>query len=178
MKKLQVLISLAVAAGAACSAAESPRFQLFGGYSVDFSRVPASGLSVYRGWNASAAYRIGSRFSLATDVSGHYGRENEVVDVRIHRIAFGPRFTLREGRIEPFVEALVGVSRLHAGSGGPGLSRNTLAVLAGGGTDVRITRRWSLRLQYDYVRQRFFNEQPHGGRLSAGLVFEFGSIIK
>jgi hypothetical protein len=166
---------LAFAAVAACSAAELPPVQIFGGYTVDFSRVPASGVSAYRGWNASAAWRIRSRFSLVADISGHYGRENEVVDIRVNRMAFGPRFTLCQGRIEPFVEALFGVSRLHAESGGPELTKNTFAVLAGGGVDVRITRRWSLRpIQFDYIRQRFFNEQPHGGRISAGLVFEIG----
>jgi hypothetical protein len=155
-------------------AEEAPRMQAFGGYSVETMRSPNSGISLYHGWNASVARRLFWKVSLAADFAGHYGRENEVVDTRVHTFLFGPRVTLHDGRISPFVHVLFGVSRLRADSGGPVFTANAFTLSAGGGVDVRVSRRWSVRLfQLDYLRRQFFGEAANGGRIAGGLVFRF-----
>jgi hypothetical protein len=173
--KLRLVVFVLAAASLPLSADEASHAQVFGGYSANVLRAPASGASIYSGWNASAAYPFRWKVSAVADFAGYYGRENEVVDTSVHTFLFGPRLTLHDGRISPFVHVMFGVSRLRANSGGPVLTRNAFTIAAGGGVDLRISHRWSVRVvQFDYVRQSFFNEAPDGGRLSAGVVFRFG----
>jgi hypothetical protein len=149
--------------------------QVYGGYSVETLRSPDGGCSRYNGWNASIARKLFSKVSLVADVGGHYGREFEVVDNRVHTFLFGPRLTLNDGRIAPFVHVLFGVSRLTSDAGGPVWSWNAFTLGAGAGVDVRITRRWSVRaFQIDYLKRQFFGEPADGGRISGGVVFRFG----
>jgi len=149
--------------------------QISGGYSVETLRSPDGGWSHYNGWSASFARRILWKVSLAADLGGHYGREFEVVDNRVHTFLFGPRVTLHDGRIAPFVHVLLGVSRLTSDAGGPVFSENAFTWGGGGGVDVRINRHWSARVfQIDYLNRQFFGEPADGGRISAGVVFRFG----
>jgi hypothetical protein len=149
--------------------------QVFGGYSAETLRSPDGGCSRYDGWNVSVTRRLFWKISLLADVAGYYGREFAVVDNRVHTFLFGPRVTLHDGRISPFVEVLFGVSRLGSDAGGPVLSVNAFTLGAGGGVDLRITRQWSVRmLQIDYLRRQFFGEPVDGGRISGGVVFHFG----
>lgn len=156
-------------------AEESSRVQGYGGFATEVLRAPSSGASNYYGWNASAAYRVGWKLSAVADVAGYYGRENEVVNTSVHTFLFGPRLTLHDGRISPFVQVLVGTSRLHADSGGPAVTATAFTFAAGCGVDLRLTHRLSLRLaEFDYERRRFFGETPDGGRVSAGIVVRLG----
>jgi hypothetical protein len=149
--------------------------QVFGGFSAETLRAPDGGCSHYNGWNASFARTLFWNVSLVADLGGHYGREYEVIDNRVHTLLFGPRLALHNGRVTPFVHVLFGVSRLKADAGGPALSVNTFTLGAGGGVDLRMTRRWSVRmLQIDYLRRQFFGEPQEGGRISGGVVFHFG----
>lgn len=168
--------ALAIAAVLACwplTAAELPRVQVFGGYSFESLHGPDNSWSGYHGWNASAAVRVYGNLSALADAGGHYGREMEVVDNSVHTLLFGPRMNLRRGRISPFVHTLFGVSRLRADSGGPAFVENAFTFAAGGGVDLRVTRRLSARLlQADYLRRRFFGQNPDLFRVSAGLVLQ------
>jgi hypothetical protein len=173
--KIVLVFCILAAASLPLSADEVSRAQVFGGYSANVLRAPASGASIYSGWNASTAYPLKWKVSAVADFAGYYGRENDVVNTSVHTFLLGPSLTLHDGRISPFVHVMFGASRLRADSGGPVLTRNAFTIAAGGGVDLRISHRWAVRMvQFDYVRQRFFNEVPHGGRLSAGVVFRFG----
>jgi len=159
----------------AMHAQETPTTQIFAGFSTEATRAPNGGCSLYDGWNASIARKFFWRVSLVADFGGHYGRENEVVDNSVHTFLFGPRVTLHNGRIVPFVQTLFGVSHLRADAGGPVLGVNAFTLAAGGGVDLRINRRWAIRmLQIDYFHREFFGEPPHAGRISGGLVYHFG----
>jgi len=73
---------------------------------------------------------------------------------------FGARYFYRgkfRGSITPFAEALVGGSRLDTTiSGGGTTSTNCISYKAGGGVDVRIGRRWVVRvIDVDYYRTSF-----------------------
>jgi hypothetical protein len=157
------------------AAAEMRSLEVFGGFSAEAVRSPNGGCSPYNGWNVSVARRMFWKVSLVADFGGHYGRENEVVDNHVHTFLFGPRLALHNGRIAPFVHVLFGMSRLTADSGGPVFTVNAFALGTGGGVDLRITRRWSVRMiQIDYLRRRHFGEPPDAGRVSGGVVFHFG----
>jgi hypothetical protein len=156
-------------------AQETSSMQVFGGYSAETLRGPDGGCSRYSGWNASVARRLFWKVSFVADIGGHYGREHEVVENRVHTFLSGPRVTLHNGRITPFVQVLFGLSRLRADAGGPVLSMNAFTLGAGGGADLRITRRWSVRMiQMEYLRREWFGEPRNGGRIAGGMVFHFG----
>jgi hypothetical protein len=154
---------------------DAPRLQVFGGYSVGSIQAPYQGASLYRGWNASVEQRVFWKISAVADFAGHYGTENELVKNRIHSASFGPKLTLRNGRISPFVHALFGASRMSADAGGPAFTSTSFTMTAGCGVDYRITPRLAVRLfQADYVKRQFFGEAPHGARFSAGVVLRLG----
>jgi hypothetical protein len=138
-------------------------------------QVPYQGYSLYKGWNTSLEGRLFRRLSAVADFAGHYGVENGVVNNRIHSFLFGPKVTLLNKRISPFVHALFGASRMRADAGGPAFSANGFTMAAGFGVDYRVSTRISVRLvQADYVRRQFFGEGPDGARFSTGVVIRLG----
>lgn len=175
MKRFLIAAVLSSLPLAPLRAGEGSPVQVFGGYSVETLRAPDGGCSRYNGWNASVARRLFWNVSVVADFAGHYGREYEVVDNHVHTFLVGPRLTLHTGRIAPFIHVLFGMSRLSSNAGGPVLSVNAFALGVGGGIDLGITRRWSVRLfQTEYLRRQFFGEPAGGGRISGGVVFHFG----
>lgn len=118
------------------------------------------------------------------------GKNPLVAPLNLVTITFGPRYTLfPDQRVSVFGEALVGEAHgFHSlfayGSGpvaspanGTTTSANSLAVQAGGGIDLRLTRRFAIRvIQADYLRTQL----PNGGtnlqnnlRLAAGIDLRF-----
>lgn len=115
------------------------------------------------------------KLSVVAHADGHYGQEMMVVDNQVHTFLFGPHVTLWRKRISPFVHTLFGVTRLRADSGGPVYADSAFTLAAGGGADLRITRRLSVRLlQADYLRRRFFDQNPDHFRVSGGVVLQVG----
>lgn len=114
-------------------------------------------------------------------------------DIRDHLFVAGPRMKAGEGRVSVFGHALAGVARssengtitavCDQGLCEPVVVRReytdtSLALVFGGGVDIRLTDRVSLRpVQADYVlTQLGISGNPstqHNLRLSAGLVFRF-----
>ena len=105
-------------------------------------------------------------------------------------VTFGPRYTfapkLGKRRVSVFAQALVGEANgfhsLFATGTGPAIppngttdSANSLAVQAGGGLDVRVTRRFSVRaFEADYLRTQLpngSNNTQSNVRFAAGVVF-------
>jgi opacity protein-like surface antigen len=175
---------------------ETPRYEIFGGYS--YSRLATSSVQVgrstnFHGWNASVTRNINSWFGVVADVSGHYSSESFSEGFFLTNSAnllayrFGPKFA-RRGRITPFAQALVGGVRFHReGIDFPGQSgqraegtTNGISITAGGGLDIQATDSLALRVvqaEYsfhnvsDTIGQLVGNMR--GVRLSFGLVFRF-----
>ena len=176
---------------------ETPRYEVFGGYSysrLEDSSVSLGGGTNFHGWNASVARNINRWFGLVADVSGHYSSETFSEGYFLTNSAnllayrFGPKFS-RRGRITPFAQALAGGVRFHReGIDFPGQSgrhaegtSNGLAIAAGGGLDVQATDSLAFRVvQAEYT---FYNVSDtigpsivgnmRGVRLSFGLLFRF-----
>ncbi len=90
---------------------------------------------------------------------------------------FGPRLSFgSHGRVFPFVQALFGGERLTAGVTGVGSgSTNALAITAGGGADITLTRHVSLRaIQVEYLYTHDSGASQNSVRLQSGLVWRFG----
>jgi hypothetical protein len=166
---LLLLLSLQV------SAQETPKAEVFGGYSY------AGGN--FHGWNASVTGNVNKWFGVAGDFSGHYGGsvDEDSFDERqrVHSYHFGPRFAARRKRATVFAHALFGASNLKTELTGFGqrfvFSDTGFSLVAGGGLDIRVNDRVAVRaFQLDYLRVRFFGETENRGRLAFGIVFRFG----
>ena len=166
---------------------------------------PAKNLN---GWELSGTANITSWFSVEGSVAGVYGSAHEVrtvptsyssdtftVDTNAHVYTFlgGPRVELPHGRVTPFAHVLAGAATVRQPAGGtysflvtPGphvfgdYRQTAFAFTAGGGVNVRLTDRLSIRaIQLDYLRTQL--DEPtgttgqNGVRMATGLVFTFGS---
>jgi hypothetical protein len=168
--------------------AQTPRFDLFGGYSFLHERGDLNS----HGWNVAATWNFHRYFGLTADIAGHYRSDSRVVPVttpvlvsartRVHSFTFGPTFALHNRtRLIPFAHALIGLNRLTVETSGTlpssSSSVNNYSHNLGGGLDVRITRRFAVRAaQLDVNVVRF----PGGFwqdnfRYSTGIVVRFGS---
>ena len=91
---------------------------------------------------------------------------------------FGPRIYLRSRSAHgpiPFVEGLVGGTRVDVTAGGSTTSQNGLTYKGGGGVDLNISQHLSARLvNADYYRVPFLTGSQNNYSFSAGIIFRFG----
>ena len=136
---------------------------VFGGYSHRWNA------NAIHGWNASLPGNVTNHMALVADFSGYYWSDSYAASSyqseyqsRNYSFLFGPRYvhTIQK-RWTPFAHALVGLER-DTGEGwysigstrtfyGPS-SSHMLALAFGGGIDIRVSNRISVRaLQLDGV---------------------------
>ncbi|HVO57036.1 MAG TPA: outer membrane beta-barrel protein [Dongiaceae bacterium] len=180
---LLALVSLFGAPGA--RAQSLPRFDLFAGYS--YVRETPSTADTYgfnlHGGNAEFVVN-GNRWVSAVADFGGYHASNVLgsgVDGTMSTYLFGPRLSFRRiPRVTPFAQILLGGAHLSGGSGlGFSSTNSSFALAAGGGLDLKLSRRFSFRpIEVNYLLTRF-NEFGFGAqnqnnvRLSTGFVFHF-----
>ena len=130
---LALLLSAAVAV-----AQDSPKLQVFGGYSLmhfDTGGLSGSDLDSafgatpgtfslknnFSGWNAELQYNASSWLGAVADMSGNYGTPISMVSgtglpgapsTQSYSFLFGPVVQPSVGKLRPFVHALFGVNRL------------------------------------------------------------------
>ncbi len=174
MKKLWFITGWLLLVTLPTLAQESPKVEVFGGYS--------NVLGDLHGWNASVAGNLNCWAGLVADFSGHYSKLNEdgaTEKIRTHTFLFGPQFSLRRSRVVPFTHVLLGTARIKAEATELGriftFSDTTFGLAVGGGLDIGLNQHIALRaFQADYLRTRLFNETQHTARLSFGLVIRLG----
>jgi opacity protein-like surface antigen len=174
MRKTIYAACLVMLACLPAMAQDTPKFEVFGGYSW------AGGN--FHGWNGSVTGNITKSFGLVADFSGHYGNEQDgpiLVNEDALSVHFGPRFSHRGKRLTPFVYALFGFTRFHQSAtiSGQRLSDadTGFSSTLGGGLDVKLNNRVAIRaFQIDYFRPNFFGEAHNRGRLAFGVVLQFG----
>ena len=181
-----------------------PKWELFGGYSFLYPGAklyyinPGATLPVGirqesnpRGVGASLTYNFNRWLGLTADSSGNWkesegapnssaGYMGTLDDSDLYSASIGPKLTYRKTHFAPFIEGLVGWQRLHSDYFG---SNDAVGFMGGGGIDLPLSRRFSLRpLQGDYVfsNQHFGpsatvpTTQIRGVRLQSGAVFLLG----
>ena len=201
MKKLLLLIGVALLCSLPAVAQETPKSEVFGGYSY-FRPNGGGGL---HGWNGSVNVNLNKWFGVVADASGHYGSSSTSVstaviglsglsveasaDSNIHTFLVGPQVSYRKDeRLTPFGHALFGLSRVHE----RGSATTTVPLIGttsfnfndtdtgfamglGGGLDVSITRSVALRLiQAEYLMTRLNGGNQNNARISVGFVYRFG----
>ena len=185
-----VLLFLALIASAA---AQAPKIEIFGGYSVEhiapcgttttFALEFSCGLELgelasskgyFHGWNGAATAYFNRFVGITADVAAHYGAFN--ADTR-YSFLFGPTVTLHSPVINPFVHGLFGVVKQTTGNSSSQTAFTKPEFAIGGGVDIGLNRLLAVRpVQFDYVWQRNPTSglsNPTGFRLSAGVVLKF-----
>jgi len=178
-----------------CALAQSPdRGEIFAGYSYinkDFSLTGPIGSSSLSGWNASATLKVVRYVGVVLDFAGYYPGYNVGCSgcgqsAKIHTFLFGPQASFSVGRVRPFARFLIGDTNMRtaadeAPNGNTFTSTDSYTYGAGGGADVRLTRRFALRGQVDWLHNRFQTTDdqrtqfliPNVARISTGIVFRF-----
>jgi opacity protein-like surface antigen len=187
--KLKVVVSLLAFltfSAAAAFAQETPKLDVFAGYSYVRENPATNGARSFslNGGSAQAIYHVNDWLSGVADFGGYHNGNilGTRADGTLSTYLFGPRISGRSfHRILPFGEALFGVAHAGANIVGTGVSRNAFGMAVGGGIDYRLNNRFSIRpLQVDYLLTRFRegtivtgNQNQNNLRASAGIVIHF-----
>jgi hypothetical protein len=98
------------------------------------------------------------------------------VSAKAYTYLAGPRFSYRNSeRVDPFAQVLVGGAHLTAGASGVSASANGFAWSAGAGVDLGPSRHLAFRPQFDYIGIHVGADTVNTARVSASVVFRFGS---
>lgn len=189
---LLAIASVSVAPGIAWAQsgdAAKPRPELALGYSYVRSNAPPGGCTCFNqnGGSAEIAFPLKKpQFALAGDVTVTHagGIASSGYGLTMSTYTAGLRYEpkIRHSAIEPFGQVLVGLGHasgtLVNGTGAEvGNAGAAFASILGGGMDLRLKGRWSLRLvEGDYLLTTFdngVNNHQNNLRINTGLVLRF-----
>jgi outer membrane protein OmpA-like peptidoglycan-associated protein len=154
-----------------CWAQETPKAEVFAGYS--YVRVnPEGSPSVnMNGFDFSVAGNVNQWFGLVADL-GYYRSHGYAPSVDAFSYLFGPRFSYRKNeKVTPFFQTLFG----GVDAGPNGQKENNFAMTVGGGVDINVHRNIALRpFQLEYLMIRSSGMTLNNLRFATGVVFRFG----
>lgn len=172
-------------------AQEYPTPKVEVGLNYSFNRLnPNSGLSAYsaNGGFADLEYNFTRNLGIVADLGANYtGTANGIsVSNTTFEYLFGPRYNIRHGRWNPYIQALFGEERFSNGFapgtpfGYTGASQTNFAMALGGGLDIAVTRELSVRpFEVDYMPLQvpFGNQRytQNDFRYAAGVVMRLGA---
>ncbi len=171
MNKMKWVVMGILILTCSASAQQAPKVEVSAGYS--FLRLGGTGGESQNGGNISIAGNVNRWFGVVGDF-GAYHSAPFGVSFNTFTFMFGPRVSLRAGRVTPFVQTLFGGAHLNASVNGFSAGTTPFALSAGGGVDLRLSRHLALRPQVDYIALRSSGQTTNAGRASIGLVFRFG----
>ena len=167
MRKLVLMGVLVLLAALPVIAQETPKAEVFGGYSL----VRSEG-EILHGWNASVNGNMNDWFGIKGDFAGYY-KTISGTKVKFHSFTFGPQLSYRKNeKVVVFAHALFGGAHISGG----GISESGFAMNLGGGVDWVPHKNVAIRvIQADGLITRFGGSTSGDLRISAGIVFRFGS---
>jgi len=179
MKKLVLVAFLLFGLSTVAMAQDVSVADVFGGYSFFRCDRDTIGCDLH-GWDAAVDFNFNKNWAVTIDVSALYGTvdSDARTDIKYHTVFGGPKYTFGSSeRVRPYVHALFGVNHINPEKNYPALTvENNLAIAMGGGVDVKVTDRISIRAaQVDYLMIRRFSEYDNNFRCATGIVFRFGS---
>jgi opacity protein-like surface antigen len=202
MRRYFVLVGLLLlTASVALAQGEYPKVET--APSFMFIRTPIAGQSFNcAGAGGTLAYNLTSFVGIAADLGGCKIFGNTIglgntLSGNEFTYLFGPRFTIRTSSpFQPFFEVNFGGTRLgvtcqsnaqdcNNKTGGATFSWNAFAMTAGGGFQIKVNKKISLRpFQGEYLYTRFGNNCPlaacndnrnqNSFRLKSGIVINWG----
>ncbi len=129
------------------------------------------------GWNGSVSFTANKHVGVVVDFGGYYGTIDDSVDVNLHSVMIGPKFTFRRERVTPFIQALVGLAHPNSKIGPEVvLKENDFGMAFGGGLVIDVNDLIAVRpVQVDYFVIKSGSDMLDNFRYSAGIVFKLGS---
>jgi hypothetical protein len=183
MQKTGFIVLFALFMATAASA-QIPSGNVFFGYSYYSTDLTSSSNRVNtNGWEASVEGKIIPWVGIVADFDSHYGSQNIPTVCQFGGVCavnagfvernflFGPRVSVKLGKVRPFAEALFGGA--HASINDGGGSDTSFADAIGGGLDYKIIPLVAWRVQGDYVQTRLFGLTQNNARISTGIVLRF-----
>ena len=165
---------------AACSLSAgqiAPRWEVFGGYAYRNIDSPTFGFvnrSNLNGFDAEGTFNLKPSWGLTADVGGQYGSQ-----LTVYNFLIGPQYSLRRDKSKFFVHGLFGKAQNRVDittSISSHFESVGRALVAGGGYDLDLTKRFTVRVQADYLNTNTFGATQNDIRVSTGFVFHFGHI--
>ena len=175
MQKAGFLLALVLFFSGAALAQQTPKFEIFGGYSHLIADLNDTSFNL-NGVHASAAENVNSWFGGVLDFSSNFGATavNGVhYNINTQSILYGPRFSYRKsGSVTASVHALFGGVRGSAEFEGISKPNWRFGLGVGGEFDLRINEHVAYRVvQVDYMPTHFLNLRQDNIRVSTGFVF-------
>lgn len=192
MKRIAAPALLIVCLAASASAQDAPKWELFGGYSQYLAggglagekQLPTNGVQVEFDWVVTSYFRITGQCNAqfadhVVDLAplppgGMHVNSKELLGL------FGPEATYRRlKRFDFFGHYLIGVAygRDNQVPPIPTATFTTWAYALGGGADLKLGRRVSIRLaEWDWITTHFPVNSPEAQdnwRFASGFVFHF-----
>jgi opacity protein-like surface antigen len=196
---------LLFAAGSALAQDEFPKVETSPAFMYIRTVPPGSAQSVNcAGGGGTIAYNFTKALGFAADMGGckifGFLPQNSSVGNKLtgneFTFLFGPRITLRSSSpFQPFFELNFGGIRAsiscndNTACSGTSFAKSAFAMTVGGGFDIKLSRRFSLRpVQAEYLYSRFGNDCPlavcsnnnnqNSFRLKSGIVMAWGGGSK
>jgi opacity protein-like surface antigen len=191
MKRSGLLFAVLLLFTGIASAQETPKVEVFGGYS--YVRLMDEGATAnFNGGSGSFSYNPTPWLGLVGDFGGYHW-SNSGSDANIVTYMFGPKIAFRKGPLTPFIQELFGGGHISGTAGtdcgdarvrpqqiigcGVSSSENGFAMALGGGLDWNATRHIGIRLvQAEYLLTKFndgSNNRQNNLRISGGVVFRW-----
>ena len=170
MRKATLLAGLLLLAGLPARAQDAPAAEIFAGYSlasVDF--ILARETFPY-GFQFQVAANRGAGWGIVADFGAQF-KSIAGVSLQTYEYMGGVRFVSRGENVNAFTHMLFGAATLRGG----GASETGFAMAFGGGADISLSDRFSVRvIQFDYLPARLGGFWTNNIRLGAGIVFKAG----
>ncbi|HTD24086.1 MAG TPA: outer membrane beta-barrel protein [Terriglobales bacterium] len=132
----------------------APKWEIFAGYSWADPNAKISGVPLRNypvGVGLAGTYDFNKWLGLTLDYGGHFnnGTSGTRIPSTLNTVMAGPKLTFRGEHFSPFLEALVGYSRLAPDHF---TADNRFGFQGGVGIDMNLTKHWALRLiQADFI---------------------------
>jgi hypothetical protein len=157
------------------SAQDTPRVQIFGGYSrlqFDSKGLGFSDNTGLNGGTASASFNLTPEFGVVGEIGIQTGP-----NLRVRDWLIGPQVMYGKWGALFFGHVLFGKADTRVST--TVVEKETgRAIAYGGGVDFPISSRFSIRGQADYFTTRAFDIDQKNLKLSTGIVFRWGSLTK
>jgi hypothetical protein len=159
-----------------------PAMEISLGYTFLHANAPPAqcGCFSLNGGSATWVVNMPRGFSIVADLTGAHASKvnNTDQNIGLFDFVFGPRYTLRHHRFQPYVEGLAGGSKEISNYIYPN-GTTALAVQAGGGVNTTLNRHIGINIfEADYIYSQLPNGQNNNYqndlRLRTGIIFRFG----
>ncbi|HEY7098183.1 MAG TPA: outer membrane beta-barrel protein [Terriglobales bacterium] len=170
-KHIGLVVLLALFSVVAFAQESAPKAEIFGGY--QYTRF--DGGTNANGWNTSVTGNLNNWFGIAGDFSGAYASPSGV-SFNTYTYTFGPQVSVRRNEMfTPFAHFLVGGFHSSASFAGVSASDSGLAMMFGGGVDVRASQHLGFRaVQFDWLSLHANGASSNNNmRISTGILFRY-----